>query len=350
MTTPLTTPALPVIGIAASAVYIPETFMTSEEISSVSGIPEHVIKEKMGITRKPIPGDEDHSCSMGIKAALTAIERVNLNPLDIDLVIYVGEEHKEYPVWTAALKLQEEIGATNAWGFDVALRCSTTLMAMKVAKNMMLADDGIRTVLLAGGYRNVDLIDYSNPRTRFMFNLSAGGGAIILQKGLDRNQLLGTRVMTDGAFSEDVIIPAGGTKLPLTGELLQERKNYLDVPDPEGMKTRLDQKSLDNFLRVIRDSLQDSGLTEKDIDFIGILHMKKSAHDYVLRELGLTEDQSVYLSDYGHIGQIDQMLCLELGLEQGKIKNGSVVVLVSAGIGYAWSAVTIRWGDVEHGI
>jgi 3-oxoacyl-[acyl-carrier-protein] synthase-3 len=72
--------------------------------------------------------------------------------------------------------------------------------------------------------------------------------------------------------------------------------------------------------------------------------MKKSAHEYVLRELGLSDSQSIYLQDYGHIGQIDQILSLELAVNEGKVKDGDLVVLVSAGIGYAWGATTIKWG------
>jgi 3-oxoacyl-[acyl-carrier-protein] synthase-3 len=72
--------------------------------------------------------------------------------------------------------------------------------------------------------------------------------------------------------------------------------------------------------------------------------MKRSAHEYVLSQLGLSSEQSIYLEDYGHIGQIDQILSLELAERTGKLKNGDVVVIVSAGIGYAWGATTIRWG------
>jgi 3-oxoacyl-[acyl-carrier-protein] synthase-3 len=332
------------IGIRSTAVYLPDRYMTSQELSEASGIPQHIIETKLGIMRKPIPGEQDHSCEMGIHAAKRAIEKAKIDPMEIDLVIYIGEEHKEYPVWTAALKLQQEIGAHRAWGFDVALRCSTTIMAIKVAKTMMLGDASIRTVLLAGGYRNVDLIDYTNPRTRFMYNLSAGGGAMILQKGYEHNQVLETEVITDGSFSEDVIVMAGGTKCPISSEALLQRMNYLDVPDPEAMKNRLEQKSMDNFIQVIKDSLHKSGCSVKDIDYLGILHMKKSAHEYVLKQLNLRPEQSIYLQDYGHVGQIDQILSLELGIEQEKIKPGDLVVLVSAGIGYAWSATTVRWG------
>ncbi|MCM3568274.1 3-oxoacyl-ACP synthase [Neobacillus mesonae] len=335
------------IGILSTGIYLPEKQITGSEIAELAGLPLEVVEEKLGIKKKRIPGPEDHTCQMGIIAAKKAIEKAGIDPLDIDVVIYIGEEHKEYPLWTAGIKLQEEIGAVNAWAFDTALRCGTTVMALKVAKSLMLADPQVQTVLLAGGYRNVDFIDYENPRTRFMFNLGAGGGAILLQKGYNENLLLETELITDGSFSEDVVVVAGGTKHPITKEAIDSRLNRLDVLDPEGMKKRLEQKSMDNFLKVIRKSLRKSGYCEADLSYLAILHMKKSAHEYVLKELSLSEKQSIYLQDYGHIGQIDQILSLELGLEQGKIKDGDVVVLVSAGIGYAWGAATIKWGKGE---
>lgn len=333
------------IGILSTGIYLPDEFIFSDEIATRAGIPKEIVEGKMGIKKKPIPGINDHTCEMGIRAARQAINKANIHPLEIDLVIYIGEEHKEYPLWTAGIKLQEEIGAANAWAFDVALRCGTTVMGLKVAKNMMLADPEINTVLLAGGYRNGDFIDYENPRTRFMFNLGAGGGAIILQKGLNSNILYETVMMTDGTFSEDVVVVAGGTKHPLTCASLEAGLNKLDVLDPEGMKQRLEQKSMKNFLKVIRESVQKSGFSEKDISYVGLLHMKKSAHHYVLKELGLSEENSIYLEDYGHIGQIDQILSLQLAEKVGKLKSGDIVVLVSAGIGYAWGASTIRWGE-----
>ncbi|WML59348.1 3-oxoacyl-ACP synthase [Neobacillus sp. PS2-9] len=332
------------IGILSTGIYLPEKYMTGKEIAELAGIPHGIVEEKMGIKKKHVPGPSDHTCEMGIIAAKQAISKAGIDPLEIDLVIYIGEEHKEYPLWTAGIKLQEEVGAFHAWAFDVALRCGTTVMALKVAKSMMLADPDIQTVLLAGGYRNVDFIDYENPRTRFMYNLGAGGGAILLKKDHNENLVLDTQMITDGSFSEDVVVVAGGTKNPISKEAIDQRLNMLDVLDPVGMKQRLEQKSMDNFLKVIRESVRKSGFSEKDIDYLAILHMKKSAHEYVLRELGLSDEQSIYLEDYGHIGQIDQILSLELALESKKVKDGDVVVFVSAGIGYAWGATTIKWG------
>ncbi|WP_155591309.1 3-oxoacyl-ACP synthase [Lysinibacillus cavernae] len=332
------------VGIVSTGIYLPQNKMTAKDIAALSTIPEDIIRQKMGIHEKPVPGEHDHTVQMGIWAAQQAIKKANIDPKDIDVVIYMGEEHKEYPLWTASIKMQEELGAVNAWAFDVQLRCGTTIMALKVAKSLMASDDTIHTILIAGGYRNVDFIDYSNPRTRFMYNLAAGGGAILLQKNYDKNQLLEADIVTDGSFSEDVVVPVGGTKTPLTPSHLTENLYQLDVIDPIGMKERLEQKSLSNFLKVIRSSLAKSGYSEEQLNYLAMLHMKRSAHEYILAELGLQQEQSIYLQEYGHIGQIDQILSLQLALEQNRIQAGDIVTLVSAGIGYVWGAITIRWG------
>src|SRR5690606_3046835 len=117
-------------------------------------------------------------------------------------------------------------------------------MAMKVAKSLMLADDSVRTVLLAGGYRNHDFIDYENERRCFLINSGAGASAMILQKSSVGHEVFEASIITDGSFSEDVVVPVGGTKEPLTVDHLQEGRYILDVLDPEGMKLRLEQKSL----------------------------------------------------------------------------------------------------------
>jgi 3-oxoacyl-[acyl-carrier-protein] synthase III len=335
------------VGIVGTGIYIPETFETAQEISAQSGIPIEVITEKFGFNRKPIPGPGDGTMEMGVKAALDCIKRTSTNPLDIDVVICIGEEYKEFPLTTSGIYIQEKIGAYNAWAFDIAQRCGTAVVAMKLAKSLMMSDDSINTVLIAGGYRNGDFIDYKNDRVTFMFNLAAGGGAILLKKNYGKNLLLESKIISDGSFARDVAVRYGGTENPITKENADYALKSLDVLDPHHMKTGLAQKSMPNFIKSIDDSLGLSGYKREDVDYLAILHMKRSAHEYVLGELGLSLDKSIYLQDYGHIGQIDQILSTTLALEQGKIKDGDVVVWVSAGIGYAWDACTIKWGPVE---
>ncbi len=331
------------VGIVSAGVYIPQTFITAADIAQLSGIPEDVIEHKMGIRRKPIPGPNDHTNAMALWAAQDAFAQTSIRPEEVDLVLCTTEEWKEYPLWTAGIKLAYDLGARRAWAIDVQMRCATTMATLKLAKAMMLSDPDINTVLIAGGYRNGDFLDYSNLRSRSAFGLSAGGGALLLQKDYPHHHLLESAVMVDGSFSLDVIIPAGGTIEPITAEAIAARRNKIDVPDPEGMKTRLDKLSMKNFLAVIDKGLVQSGLNRQDIGYLNILHMKPSAHQFVLHELGLREDQSYYLGDYGHIGQHDQALSIKKGLESGRLREGMVMVMVAAGIGYAWSASVVKW-------
>ena len=115
--------------------------------------------------------------------------------------------------------------------------------------------------------------------------------------------------------------------------------------DAKKMKDRLNQVSMPNWYRCIDDSLKQAGLQREDIDFLDILHIKRSGHLAMLADLGLGEENTVYLEDYGHIGQVDQILSLELALEQGKVRDGSVVCMIAAGIGYVWAANIVRWGE-----
>ena len=110
------------------------------------------------------------------------------------------------------------------------------------------------------------------------------------------------------------------------------------------MKDRLNEVSFTNWLKCIDESLRKSSLKRTDIDYLGILHIKKSGHNDMLKELKLSKEQTIYLEDYGHIGQIDQILSLHLAEQNGKLKTGDNVCLLAAGIGYVWASSIVRWG------
>ena len=114
--------------------------------------------------------------------------------------------------------------------------------------------------------------------------------------------------------------------------------------DVEGFKKKLGERTLPNFYHVIRDALTKANLTQEAIDYLAILHFKRSTHNAILEELGLTDRHTTYLEHYGHIGQNDQIISLEEGLKAGKISDGDTVVMVGAGIGFVWASAVIRWG------
>lgn len=336
--------SLPPIGILSTGTYIPRPRMTSAEIAEASGIPRRIIEEKLGILEKPIPGPDDHPCEMGARAAKVALRRAKVNAEEIDVIISISEEYKEHPLMVSGIKIQQLVGARNAWAVDIAQRCCTTIAGLKLARGLMQSDPSIKTVLLAGGYRNGDLIDFTNPRVSFMYNLAAAGGAILLRRGHDTNQLLGSSLISDGDFADDVSVPAGGTRRPVSPEDIGTGAMMLEVHDVDGMKSRLGERSHRNFMQVIREAAERSDASIEEIDYLALLHMKRSAHTATLGELGLRLDQSFYLERYGHIGQFDPILSIERGLGAGRIKAGDLIMMASAGVSYAWGAQAIRWG------
>ena len=334
------------VGIVGTGVYLPKKIMTAAEIAAATGgiWSEDAVRSKLGINQKYIAGPDEGTQEMGALAAIKCLEKTGVDPKEIDLILCMGEEWKEYPLTTSALYIQDRIGAVNAWGIDVQNRCCTCVSAMKIARDMMVADETINTVLIAGGYRNGDFVDYTDKDMSMMYNLSCGGGAILLKKNYGKNLLLGSKIIADGSLSRTAGVEIGGIAKPFTPENVEEGYRSLRLLDAKKMKDRLNIVSMPNWYKCIDESLAQAGLERKDIDYLDILHIKRSGHRGMLADLGLTEDQSIYLEDFGHIGQVDQILSLELAIEQGKVKPGSVVCMIAAGIGYVWSANIIRWG------
>ena len=335
------------VGIVGMGIYLPRKKMTAAEISAATGgnWSEEAVINKLGIVEKYVPTADpcDGTQEMGALAALDCLKSTGVDPMDIDAILCITEEWKEYPLTTSACYVQDRIGAKNAWGIDVQNRCCTCVSAMKMAKDMLLADSEIDTILVCGGYRNCDMIDYTDNGVSFMFNLGAGGGAILLKKNYNKNLLLGTHLMTDGSVVHTCGSRVGGIVNPVTAENIDEF-GMLRLMDSAKMKGLLNTVSMPNWYHCIDEALRKSGKTRADISFLDILHIKRSGHLGMLKELGLTEDQTIYLENYGHIGQIDQILSLKLALEQGKVKDGDVAVMIAAGIGYAWAANVIQWG------
>lgn len=335
-------------GILSLATYVPRAYHDADYIAARCDTPADIIRTKLGWHQKNVPGPDDGTVAMGIKAARKALYHSHLAPGDIDLVIWSGEEIKEYRNWPVGPKIQKELELNKAWSFDMQQRCGTTLVALKLARDMIRSDDRIRNILVASGYRNSDLIHYPNPRVRWMYYLAAGGAACIVQRNCPVNEILESHFISDGSFAWDVYVPQGGSAEAMTVEGLKAGKQYLDVLDPVGMKERLERLSLSNWMVCIDRALAKSGLKRSDVDYLATLLVKRSAHDYLVNQLGLNPEKTRYLAEFGHHGQNDQLLSLELAVEEGRLKAGDLVLMISAGIGYAWNATTLRWGPCNR--
>jgi 3-oxoacyl-[acyl-carrier-protein] synthase III len=306
------------LGVAGVGTYLPAAVRTAAEIAERSGIPEPVVREKFGIESVRVAGPDDQASVMATRAVEAALG--GFPPEELDLLVYCGSEHKDYVVWSAAIDVARQAGAGRAAAFEVHALCAGTPIAIRTVQGMMAEDESIRSAVVVAAARENDLIDYANPRSRFMNNFGAGAGAFLLLRD-HANPVVGGALLTDSRCSRDVVLVEG----------------MLDVPDPEGMRERLDV-SLGNFLQVGRRALR--GRTP---GFVALTHMKRSMHDAVLAGLGAAPEASWYLSETGHVQAADQALALEQGLRRGLVRPGQTVLLLAAGTGYTWAASAIEW-------
>jgi 3-oxoacyl-[acyl-carrier-protein] synthase-3 len=341
------------VGLTGYGTYVPEEIVTGEEIAAESGIPEAVVVEKMGVREKRVcppdsdsrqtESDADHATDMCVKAAEDALADAEVAPAEVDMVLYHGSEFKDFVVWSAAADVAERLGAEGAFAVESYALCAGAPLAIRQAKSQLLAD-APETALLVSASREEDLVDYGNEDSSFMFNFGSGACAMVLEADPDEARARATiresAAVTDGSFSEDVVMPAGGSRNPVSHGTVEQGLHTLDVPDPEGMKERLAEASLPNFESVADDALSRSGYDREDLDFVALTHMKRSFHDRLADELGA---KNYYLDEYGHVQSVDQILALDEGLERGLVEAGDLLCFLAAGTGYTWAATVLEW-------
>lgn len=333
------------IGFVGTAHYLPERWMTAEELSHASGIPTDIVIRKFGLRGKHIAAENEHVSDLAVEAGRRLLDNTGVDAMQIDLVIYFGSTWKDHPVWQAAPHIAERLGCRNAFALELDYVSCGAPVALRVARDLMIAEPELQRVLLVAGSRESYLIDYDDPGSRFTYNFGDGAVAALLEQGTGQHEVLASHTVTDGSFSHHVKMPAGGSVEPSSYETVEAGKHRLTVTDAAGMKERLDPVSLPRFVQVAEEACRRSGLVVGDVDFLCGIHMKRSMHDLLVAELGLSVDQAAYLDDTGHMSGVDPLLALDRAVAKGQITDGDNVLLLAAGTGYTWAATLVRWGE-----
>ena len=327
------------MGIAGYGLYLPAAVETAAELAGRSGLSQSQLHD-LGIRQKFCPAKDDQPVVMAARAAEQAFRQADqAAPRDVDVIIYTGEEYKDYIAQTAAIRLQEELGCTNAYAFDLVGQGVTTIVGLRVAHDMMSGDDSIRTVLLAGGTRNVDLVNFARSETRFLFSYSASGAALILKRGYGRNLLLGTAFHTDPEMADAVYVPGGGTEIPFSADNIDSDLMFYQVSDPELIDAYLRDRWPVRLIRTLR-----TALTSPDLDYLALRHLAPGEREQVLSGFGLAGAQSASLEEVGHHGSNDVVISLDMGIKSGSLRKGMTVGMLSGGIGFTYAAASFKWG------
>ncbi|CAM3374238.1 3-oxoacyl-ACP synthase [Stackebrandtia soli] len=327
--------------IAGLASYLPERWMTAAEIATASGIPEPVVVDKFGLRGKHIAAADEHVSDMAVIAGRRALDDAGLTPADIDAVVYFGSTWKDHPVWHASPHIARQLGCVNAFALELDYVSCGTPVALRICRDMLVAEPAIRRVLAVAASRESHLLDYGNRRSRFAFNFGDGAVAAVLSTVDDGAEIGATAMITDGSFSHQVRVPAGGSVEPTSAATIADGRHLLDVADPISMKDGLDAVSLPNFRAVASRALAGSGREPADVDLLCLIHMKRSMHDEILDVLGVPAERSVYLDDTGHMSGVDPLLALDR--RRDALSAGDTVLLLAAGTGYTWAASTLTW-------
>jgi 3-oxoacyl-[acyl-carrier-protein] synthase-3 len=332
------------VGITSVGYYIPTGILTSQEMAKLANLPEFVFTDKIGIKQKPIADQDEHPSDMGIKAALEAINKAKITASEIDLIAYCAAGDYDYRFWSPAAKIQEAIGAENAFAFEVRNFCNGGNLGIHICRNMLLADNDLSYAIVVCSDKLSMLLDYSDVNSLSTFIMADGAAAAILKKGEPSNQILSYHAITNGKFVDSLKVSSGGTKFPVGGTEINNELNYLKIQDPQQLETILSDIYLENYVKVIHKSLEKSGYLIKDVDFLLTNQVKKSLSKGILESLNLKDDQTfISLPEYGHLGAVDTIFGLAKTLESKKIKPGNLVVLASSAAGFSWAALTVKY-------
>ena len=334
------------VGIAGVCVEVGDRVVTSEEFSQLSGLPREVIEEKLGFTRlRRWSGARDEQTAL-VDASVQAM--AGLDPRRLDLIVCLLHPfHSEADVYGLGVVIRERLNAVNAEVTEVLDTCASVTLALQMCRELFLSEARLHHALIVGLVNIWNVLDYAHPATRWASAISDGCGALLVSRNADLdNVLLETSHFCNPEFIDDVVLSSPG----LLAEPVTYKKRFrrlvpqrLDMRDPDSFKDRLDPVSHAAYVRAVRESLRASGFEDRELDLLGANTMKPSMWARILRALELDPATQIYDEESGHIAFLDQFLRIRQVREERRLPQGGVLVLVTGGVGFHWTATTVAF-------
>lgn len=332
------------VGIVAIGTAIPEGRVTSRDLEEKSGFPEHVFVDKIGLRQKPVAAPDEHPSLLGARAARDALKRAQVSPEQVDLLLYCGGGQYDYEIWSPSAKVQHEIGASNAYSYEVRNACNGGNLGLYLASRQMLADPALNHALVVCSDTPSRVVDYANEDLISMFALGDGATAAVLRKNHPGNRILSYAGISDGSLADEVCLPLGGTRVSWTAENAGKELRHLRIQDPDRLAEVFATIYIRNYVRVVRDALGKCGRSVSEIDYLFTNQVKKSTLGAIFEALDLPLEKTCRTMErYGHLMSSDTLLGLEQMLAQGRIREGDLVVLASSGAGFHWAATVVQY-------
>jgi 3-oxoacyl-[acyl-carrier-protein] synthase-3 len=321
-------------AITGVAAYVPDYILANDELEQMVETTNEWIMTRCGVSERRILKDTDKaSAFMAAEAAKKLLDKKNISPLDIELIIVatVTPDH-QYPA--TANTVSDMIGAVNAWGFDVQAACSSFLSALNIASKYIESGTH-KKVLVIGSDKMSSVVDYSCRKTSILFGDAAG--AVLLEPCDDGTGIIDTRMYADGSGKKSLYQPAGGSLIPASLDSVVNKQHYIQMDGKAVFKV-----AVVKMAEVAAEIMERNHLDASDIAFLTPHQANKRIIEATANRMGISMDKVMMnIHKYGNTTSATIPLCLAEWEDQ--LKKGDNLVLTTFGAGFSWGGMYVKW-------
>ncbi|TMU55211.1 beta-ketoacyl-ACP synthase III [Flagellimonas algicola] len=321
-------------AITAVGAYVPEFVLSNKVLETMVDTNDEWITTRTGIKERRILKEENQGTSfMAIKAAEDLIAKRGLDPLEIDFVL-VATATPDLPVAATAAYVASEIGAANAFSYDLQAACSSFLYGMSTASSY-IESGKYKKVLLIGADKMSSIIDYTDRTTCIIFG--DGAGAVLFEANDEGLGLQDEHLRTDGVGRQFLKIEAGGSILPASEETVRNKQHFVNQDGKSVFKF-----AVSNMADVSALVMERNGLTHEDVNWLVPHQANKRIIDATAKRMGLEHDKvMINIHKYGNT--TSATLPLLLHDYEKQLKKGDNLIFAAFGGGFTWGAIYLKW-------
>ncbi len=315
---------------------LPEKIVTNDDLAKTVDTSDEWVQSRTGIKERRIADEQTATSDLATEAALKALAKAGIKAEEIDLII-VATSTPDFSAFPAtACVVQKNIGAKKAAAFDLETACSGFVYSMVIA-NQFIATGMYKYCLVIGAEVFSRIIDWTDRNTCVLFG--DGAGAAVIGPASGEDGILSSTLGADGEGGRFLDVYAGGTRMPVTPEVLEKKLNTV----------RMDGSEVFKFAVRIMESaslsaLEKAGMTAADIDYLVPHQANIRIVSGAAKRLNLPlEKVAINLEKYANTSAASIPIALDEALEAGRINKGDIVVLVGFGAGLTWGAAVLRW-------
>lgn len=321
--------------IIGTGAYAPSRVLTNFDLEKMVNTSDEWIMERTGIKERRVAAEDEATSDLSIKAANNAIEMAGIKPEAIDIII-VGTVTPDMFFPSTASIVQNKIGAKNAVAFDISAACSGFIYALSIA-DQFIKSGTYKTALVIGAEVLSRMIDWSDRNTCVLFG--DGAGAAILQADNGERGILSTHLHTDGSMWDFLYTPGGGSRYPLSHQVIDDKLIYMRMKGNETFKVAV--KSLE---AVVIEALEYNNLKPSDINWIIPHQANLRIIQSIVKRLEMPMEKVVLnIERFGNTSAASVPMALDEAVRDGRVKKNDIIIFEAFGAGLTWASALLRW-------